>query len=163
MGLFSRKTKPENIENKSIPQKPTKNIDDMSIDEINELGLSMAIQDGDEERIKYFRDSIEDQKRLETPCKFDSGISEEMFQKIVRRGAKRIKAVKGVDFNGPTALLFIQSETDPFSFWVGVISFNDYGRITGKYWDMTYGHDPQLAILAADIASEDLKEYLATR
>ena len=79
------------------------------------------------------KDSIKEQKRKNTPCLFDNGISQDTFNLIVKDACKTISRVSDFDTKGPVIVGKVRSQSG-ISEWSFKIDFNDYGKVTGKYW-----------------------------
>ena len=79
------------------------------------------------------RKTREDEIRKNTPCNFENGISEGQFEFIVRQSGKHIKRLTNLSVNGPIVYGTIRTNSG-LSEWNFKADFNDYGRITGKYW-----------------------------
>lgn len=82
---------------------------------------------------EWERQNEADRRRRETPCYFEDGITEEEFEKMALRIAKRIKRIKAIRVFGPVIIGTAWTQSG-ISTWNFRIDFNDFGHITGKYW-----------------------------
>ena len=107
-------------------------------------------------------DSNEKVQRKNTPCVFDSDFTEEDFRNIAVSVAKPIKRLwVSVDRQFVHGEVKTQSGINTWEF---KIDFNDYGRVTGRYW-MRYSEntDSQIPHRYAEQLSEAVKAYLRSR
>ena len=76
----------------------------------------------------------EEERRRNTPCKFNNGVSKEDFVEIVNHAIKGIKRKKmEVSISDPIVKGVVVSQSG-LSRWNFSIDFNDYEKISGKYW-----------------------------
>lgn len=87
--------------------------------------------------------------RRNTICEFEDGISQDDFERIVRRTCKKIKRVSSVNINGPVIKGTVRTSSG-ISEWGFTIDFNDYGHITGKYWLSSENDDSSIPEIIAD-------------
>ena len=83
-------------------------------------------------------DSNEEVERKNTPCRFTSELTRDDFKEIAISVAKPIKRLKVTVENE-----FIIGEvrtTSGINTWEFKLDFNDYGKITGKYWFRNRGN-----------------------
>lgn len=100
---------------------------------------------GKEEREARARE----EKRKNTPCKFNDGVSQAEFNEIVKMSGKRIKRLTSLISHGPIVYGMVESQSG-LSEWAFEIDFNDYGHITGKYWITTDNDDSKIPECVAD-------------
>ena len=80
------------------------------------------------------REREEEERRRNTPCKFNKGLTKEEFVEIVTHSVKGIKRKKmEVSVSAPIVKGTVESQSG-LSKWTFSIDFNDYGKISGKYW-----------------------------
>ncbi len=94
-------------------------------------------------------DSNEYRKRMEIPCEFSDGITQTDFNSYVVESCKQITRLTSLKVKGP----FIQGTVlaqSGLSEWDFLIDFNDYGRITGKYWITSENEDSNIPNHIAD-------------
>ena len=97
--------------------------------------LLKTLKDGNDFR------GIKDERK-QTPCTFDDIITESVFSAIVRH-ATRIRRIKRVSIRGPVVEGTVLSQSG-ISEWNFTIDFNDYGRVSGKYWISSENHDSNI-------------------
>lgn len=100
---------------------------------------------GKEEREARARE----EKRKNTPCKFNDGVSQAEFTEIVKMSGKRIKRLTSLISHGPIVYGMVESQSG-LSEWSFEIDFNDYGHITGEYWITTDNDDSKIPERVAD-------------
>ena len=77
-------------------------------------------------------DSNEEVERKNTPCRFTSELTRDDFREIATTVAKPIKRLRVTVANE-----FVIGEvrtTSGINTWEFKLDFNDYGKITGRYW-----------------------------
>ena len=78
--------------------------------------------------------SIKDEKkRKSTPCKFEESLSEKQFRQIAISEAKKIKRLWLDEIDGSVIYCTVRTVSG-LSEWEFNVDYNDYGKITGKYW-----------------------------
>ena len=83
----------------------------------------------------------EEERRRNTPCKFNKGLSKEDFAEIVEQAISGIKRKKmEISISGPIIKGVVVSQSG-LSRWSFSIDFNDYGKISGKYWIKSENND----------------------
>lgn len=101
--------------------------------------------------------SIEE-KRKNTPCRFDNGISHAEFVKIVERITKPIKrlTISIVD-----AVIYgtVRSQSG-ISTWTFKLDFNDFGRLTGNFWHWSDNKDSVIPKSLGNQIKEEIKKLL---
>lgn len=85
----------------------------------------------------------EERKRKSIPCDFTEGISKEEFESIARQSGKRIKRLSALTIDGTVVRGTVQSQSG-ISEWTFTVDFNDYGKISGKYWISTTNSDSDI-------------------
>ena len=81
---------------------------------------------------KLADDNKEEQRRRDTPCEFNDSVSYGDFCSIVYQSTRYIKRLT-VNVEGPIIYGTVRSQSG-ISSWRFKIDFNDYGKITGRYW-----------------------------
>ncbi len=99
----------------------------------------------------------EEERRVNTPCHFNNGISEREFKQIVLRSIGRIKRITDVDINGPIISATVRSQSG-ISDWTFQLDYNDYGQLTGKYWTHSRNTDSEIPKRIAEWISEEIKD-----
>lgn len=99
----------------------------------------------------------EEERRKNTPCTFENGVTQEEFNIIVQKACKSVKRVSGFTVEGPVIQGVVRSQSG-ISEWTFTIDFNDYGNITGKYWITNENADSKIP----SIISERIKESITT-
>ena len=100
----------------------------------------------------------EQERRMNTPCYFNDGISENEFNEMAFRSKKKIKRDFDISVNGPVVSGIVQSLSG-ISQWCFTVDFNDYGHITGKYWLDSENEDSKLPRRFAEIMSTEIMAY----
>ncbi|MGI6688649.1 MAG: hypothetical protein ACOX6Y_09990 [Christensenellales bacterium] len=97
----------------------------------------------------------EEEQRRNTPCFFSDGISEEEFEQLVRKSAKRIKRVEDVSIDGTYVYVTVRTQSGVGT-WNFSLDFNDYGHITGTYWRKSDNHDSKIPEALGNMIQEAL-------
>lgn len=100
---------------------------------------------GKEEREARARE----EKRKNTPCKFNDGVSQAEFTEIVKMSGERIKRLTSLISHGPIVYGMVESQSG-LSEWSFEIDFNDYGHIAGEYWITADNDDLKIPERVAD-------------
>ncbi len=85
----------------------------------------------------------EEEKRKQSSCNFSDGISEKDFKWIVSRSGNNIKRLAELSTDGPIVYGTVWAQSG-ISKWTFTIDFNDYGKITGKYWISSNNSDSDI-------------------
>ena len=108
------------------------------------------------------RSYSEEKLRKESPFSFPDGLTEDDFRQIVEDAAKRIRKrylkvrVEGSLVSGS---FDSQSGLNTYSF---SIDFNDYGKLTGKYWLRSDNADSAIPVRLASTVREEIEARLNT-
>ena len=121
-------------------------------------GNREAQEKREEEKAKRQREEAEENRRQSTPCLFLDGLSRSDFEDIVYNNANRVKRIKRVTVNGPHVHGRVVTNSG-ISEWDFHIDFNDYGRITGKYWLSADNYDSTIPTGLAESIADDIKWY----
>lgn len=106
-------------------------------------------------------DSNEEVERKNTPCRFTSELTREDFREIAIRVAKPIKRLK-VSVEDEFVIGEVRT-TSGINTWDFKLDFNDYGRITGRYWFRYFGNsDSQIPDSYAKQLKSAIEEHLRT-
>ncbi len=89
------------------------------------------------------RKQKENERRRQTKCSFEDGISEEEFKRIVHKIGKKIRRIENLYTEGPVIYGTVESQSGASS-WDFEIDFNDYGHITGEYWASSDNNDSNI-------------------
>lgn len=103
-----------------------------------------------------------EQRRRNTICKFDDGISQDQFTQIVNSVTRRIKRISDTIVEGTIVYCTVRSQSK-LTEWDFKIDYNDYGHLTGQYWLWSENDDSNIPEhVATDIRSTilDLREEL---
>lgn len=118
------------------------------------LGVGLAVAG-----VKKIKNNIEEEnRRKNSVCRFDGDISREEFYVMVKRGGKGIKRITSLYADGPIAYGTVRSQSG-ISDWCFRIDFNDYGKITGRYWLSTDNDDSDIPKNVADRISQMIADY----
>lgn len=104
---------------------------------------------------KEKRKAQEAARRANTPCFFDDNITEEEFERIVRKAVKSVKRITNVSVDGPVVYCTVRSQSG-VSDWDFKLDFNDYGHITGNCWIDRDNYDSNIP----DVVAERIQELL---
>lgn len=85
----------------------------------------------------------ENYKRQSTPCYFNDDISWEEFGAMAKQAVKGIRRLSDISVEGPIVKGIVKSQSG-ITEWNFSIDFNDYGKITGKYWISSDNSDSQI-------------------
>lgn len=107
---------------------------------------------------KIKQDADEEKRRKNTVCHFDGEISEEEFYVIVKRGGKGIRRITSLYAEGTMVYGTVRSQSG-ISNWCFTVDFNDYGKLTGKYWISTENDDSNIPKIVADRIAQQICEY----
>jgi hypothetical protein len=109
--------------------------------------------------VKRIRDDIKEEKRRRnTICLFDGEISKEEFYVMVKRGRKGLRRITNLYAEGTMVYGTVRSQSG-ISEWCFQIDFNDYGKLTGKYWLSTDNNDSSIPKLVADRIAQQISNY----
>ena len=98
-----------------------------------------------------------EKRRKETPCNFDEGITEKEFAQIAKAEVRKIKRLKNIYVRGPVVYGTVVAQSG-ISDWTFVIDFNDYGKVTGKYWILSENQDSNIPQRVAQNISDAIKD-----
>lgn len=100
----------------------------------------------------------EEERRKNTVCKFDDEkLSQKEFENFIIQNCKRIKRINNITVNGPIINGTVRSQSG-ISSWEFTIDFNDYGRITGRYWIFSNNKDSVIPTAIANMVKEHIEE-----
>lgn len=102
-------------------------------------------------------DSNEEVRRKATPCKFDEYLSYEDFKKLAIDCAKPIKRLfvsveKNFVYCNVRTLSGINS-------WEFTLDFNDFGKVTGRYWSYSDNSDSNIPSTYAGCLSSAINDF----
>lgn len=100
----------------------------------------------------------EENRRKNTLCFFDDGISEYEFEILVKCAGKGIKRLKSITVVGPIVYGTVRTQSG-LSEWHFNIDFNNYGHITGTYWLSSENDDSDIPKHIADNISSAINNY----
>ena len=101
------------------------------------------------------KESLKELDRKSTPCNFDNGISQEEFNEIIKNECQEIKRITDFTVSDNTLRAYVKSQSG-ISEWKFKIDFNDYGRITGKYWIYNENSDSNIPSIIAERIKENI-------
>ena len=111
--------------------------------------------EGKKNREEAEQRAAQENRRRNSKCKFDDGISETEFAELVLKVTKKIKRVKNISVSGPVVSGEVESQSG-ISTWDFCVDFNDYGHITGKYWIRSENDGSSIPRRIAEMISEQL-------
>ncbi|MGM9592016.1 MAG: zinc ribbon domain-containing protein [Oscillospiraceae bacterium] len=100
----------------------------------------------------------EENRRKNTVCHFDEGITKEEFYVMVKLGGKGIRRLTSLYADGTIAYGTVRSQSG-LSEWCFKIDFNDYGHLTGKYWLKSENSDSSIPKIVADRIADQIKAF----
>ena len=109
---------------------------------------------------KIKRSIDEENRRKNTVCHFDEGISKEEFYAMVKYGGKGIRRIINLYADGPVVHGTVRSQSG-ISDWSFKIDFNDYGKLTGTYWLSRDNSDSNIPEIVAERIAKQIKDYPA--
>ena len=112
-------------------------------------------REGRKNREEAEQRAAQENRRRNSKCRFDDGISETEFAEVAIKAAKKIKRVKNISVSGPTVCGEVESQSG-ISTWDFYVGFNDYGHITGKYWIRSENDDSSIPRRIGEMISEQL-------
>lgn len=104
------------------------------------------------------RESEENKRRKNTPCRFKDGISKQEFETLVLSIPRRKMRIEEVKVEGPFVYGTVRSQSG-ISTWNFTLDFNDYGHITGRYWITSENTDSPIAQAFCDRICKKLEAY----
>ena len=110
--------------------------------------------------VLLYKDSAEEKKRKNTPCNFDNGLLQSEFNAIVENACNSIKRVTEFSIDGPIVRGTVRSQSG-ISNWHFTIDFNDYGKITGKYWLSSKNDKSQIPSTIAKQIQNEIKNRIS--
>ena len=119
------------------------------------IGAVKLIADGSK---KAKERQAEEERRKNTPCYFDNGISQSEFTEIVYNAGRRIKRLQ-VLVDGPIVYGKVESQSG-ISTWEFKLDYNDYGRITGTYWESTENSDSSIPGRLGQLIQDEISNRL---
>lgn len=110
---------------------------------------------------EWERSRIVNQRRKATPCFFKDGLSEEEFKDIASRVGKKLRRVKSVSVRGAVIYCTVESQTG-YSNWDFNVDFNNWGHVTGTYWQQTDNDDSSIPKHYGQMVSGEIHDYLSS-
>jgi len=101
----------------------------------------------------------QEEKRKNTSCSFQDGISYESFQGAAKKLAKRFDRISHIDVNGPVISCTVDSRSG-ISEWEFTVDYNDWGHITGSYWLWQENDDSSIPEAYAEKLKAGIQEHL---
>lgn len=108
--------------------------------------------------IKVKKNADRDRERRNTPCYFNDGISAGEFEEIAISLAKPIKRLM-VSVDGPVVYGEARSQSG-ISTWNFKLDFNDWGHITGTYWQSSDNSDSKIPDTLGNRISAEIQSRL---
>ena len=103
-------------------------------------------------------EEAEQERRRNTPCRFEEGFSEADFEQMANRAARKIKRLEKVAVDGPIVYGMVQSQSG-ISDWYFMLDFNDYGHITGTYWCSSDNEDSNIPTRLGSLIQDEIDNY----
>ena len=105
--------------------------------------------------VLLIRNAKEEQQRKSTPCYFSGDVTREDFERIVSQSKGKIKRLAELTVDGTVVRGIVHSQSG-ITDWSFSIDFNDYGRISGKYWISTDNYDSKIPEKVAEIIKGEI-------
>ena len=103
------------------------------------FGIGKLIKSGSEKRKAEAEEKAEENRRKNTPCHFDNGITEDSFRNIVYYELIAIKRMEEVQIVGPVGTFTMRSQNGATNCDF-TIDFNDFRQVGGPPWHLNqYG------------------------
>ena len=102
-----------------------------------------------------YQDAQEEKRRKNSPLQFEPELTQQDFIAIAERIAKIMPRSDGVEVSGMTAILTVRSNTGLTS-WTAEADFNNYGRLTGRYWLTTENEQSPIPKVFADALKDEI-------
>lgn len=109
-----------------------------------------------------WRDMQETQRRKSSPLHFDDGLTARGFAELAEEVARRTTRVVRADVKGMTVDLLVRSNSG-LTTWEAQVDFNDYGRLTGRYWLKSGNDQSPIPKFYADRLREELARRISAR
>lgn len=107
-------------------------------------------------------DKLEEERRHNTTFCFPSEITQADFELIAINARKKIKKRKIVlKIIGSNVYGTVRSQSG-MSEWSFSIDFNDYGKLTGKYWVSSSNEDSPIPNLIAESMQKEIQNILSS-
>ena len=90
------------------------------------------------------RKSAVNEKRKETPCFFQDGISYDEFCRLANSVAKNISRITKISINRDATIFCTVKSITGYSDWDFMVDFNDWGHITGTRWTWSENTDSNI-------------------
>lgn len=118
------------------------------------LGVSLGVAGIN--RINH--DIEEENRRKSIVCRFDGKISEEEFYVMVKQSGKGIRRITSLHAKGTMVYGVVRSKSG-ITDWCFKIDFNDYGKLTGKYWILSDNDDSDIPKIVASRIRQQIIDY----
>lgn len=130
---------------------------DMDAGEKLMLGLGVALLGSAWRSAR--KEARETERRRRSKATFGGGVTYDDFVALVGAAAKRTPRLEDVRIDGLDVTLQVRSNSG-LSRWSATIDFNDYGRLTGKYWLTSENHD---SVVPRHFAEEMQRQIVSRR
>lgn len=121
--------------------------------------LAWIRREGKKNQAEFERKKAQENKRKNTKCKFEDGITESQFEEIVFSVTRNIKRLDTVSVSGPVVTCGVESQSG-ITTWCFQIDFNDHGHLTGRYWIYSDNKDSKIPNRIGEKISEQLKNII---
>jgi hypothetical protein len=108
---------------------------------------------------RVLKNNAEEKRRKNTRCFFDGIITKEYFYEVSYNAKSKIKKNMTLEISGPIVSGTVISQSG-LSKWNFTVDFNDYGKITGKYWINSENND---SIIPQHLAEDISEKIIALR
>lgn len=81
--------------------------------------------------------------RMKTPCRFNDGISRQEFETFAYQLGKRIQRITNISVAGAMVSCTVESQKH-ISEWRFIVDFNDWGHVTGTFWQCSENSDSSI-------------------
>lgn len=102
-----------------------------------------------------YQDAAETKRRKNSPLQFDNRLTEQDFISMVERIAAKTPRSEKVEVTGMVVRLTVRSNSGLTS-WTTEVDFNDYGRLTGRYWLTSENDQSPIPKVFADTVKDEI-------
>lgn len=109
-----------------------------------------------------WREMQETQRRKSSSLQFDDGLTAQGFADLAEEVARRTTRVVRAEVKGMTVDLVVRSNSG-LTTWDAQVDFNDYGRLTGRYWLKSGNDQSPIPKFYADRLREEIARRISAR
>ena len=126
---------------------------------VHTLGISELVRASKEAQERRRIEAEIEQQRRNSSFTYNEYINEEVFERIVSDVVKSIKRIEYYSVYGPIVECSVRTQSG-ISNWEFKIDYNDFGKLTGRYWILEYGnYDSDIPKSVAERISKMVSHY----